>query len=76
MFEKMEKTGLSQGNAHLSMVFDLLKYHIFSFSKAEMVPFWEKGGILHLSYLVSESGDPNFFSFFYCAYCETKSWEV
>ena len=76
------------------MVFDSLKYHIFSYiitryvfvlrslskkfinggrisivsvvtpKKAEMVPCWEKGGILHLSYLLNESGDPNFFSFF------------
>ena len=33
-----------------------------------MAPFWEKGGILHLSYLLNESGDPNFFSFFYYVY--------
>ena len=26
-----------------------------------MTPSWEKGGILHLSYLLNESADPNFF---------------
>ena len=33
-----------------------------------MAPFWEKGGILHLSYLLYESGDRNFFFFFYYVY--------
>ena len=38
--------------------------------KAEMAPFWEKGSILHLSYLLNEFGDPNFFSFFTIVYHE------
>ena len=36
--------------------------------KAEMAPFWEKRGILHLSYLLNESGDPNYFFFFHYVY--------
>ena len=36
--------------------------------KGETAPFWEKGGILHLSYLLNKSGDPNFFFFLYYAY--------
>ena len=41
---------------------------------AEMMPFWEKGGILHFSYLLNKSGDPNFF--LHCVYHEIQPWEV
>ncbi len=33
--------------------------------KTKMVQFWGKGRILHVSYLLNEFGDPNFFFFFY-----------
>ena len=42
--------------------------------KAEMAPFWEKGGILHLSYLLNESGDSKLF--LPCVYHEIQPWEV
>ncbi len=32
--------------------------------KAKMAQFGGKGRILHVSYLLNEFGDPNFFSFF------------
>ena len=36
-----------------------------------MAPFWKKYGILHLSHVLNESGDSNFFSFFLlCVYHE------
>ena len=39
--------------------------------KKQMAPFYEKGGILHLSYLLNESGNPNFFLFLlYVYFCE------
>ena len=44
--------------------------------KAEMVPFWEKYCIFHLSYLLNESGDIRFFSFLRCVYHEIQPWEV
>ena len=33
-----------------------------------MASFYEKGGILHLSYLLNESGDRNVFFLFYYVY--------
>ena len=66
MFGKMEKTRFSQGNAH--QCFSIRRTSIVSVTpkKAEMVRFWKKGRILHLSYLLNESGDPNFFLFLIC----------
>ena len=36
--------------------------------QAEMAPLWEKRDMLHLSYLLNESGDPNFFFSLYYVY--------
>ena len=56
-----------------SRVFDSLKFisgcriSIVSVTpkKAKIVPFYENGGILHLSYLLNESGDPDFLLLFF-----------
>ena len=34
----------------------------------KMAPYWGKGGILWLSYLLNEFGDPDFFVWFYFKY--------
>ena len=76
MFGKMEKTRFSQGNAH--QCFSICRISIVSVTpkKAEMGPFWKKGRIMHLSYLLNESGDPIFVLFLLCVYREIQPWEV
>ena len=51
------------------------EFRLFQFTpkKAEIVSFGEKGGILHLSYLLQKSGDPKFFL---CVYHEIQPREV
>ena len=76
MFGKMEKTRFSQGNAR--QCFSIRRISIVSVTpkKAEMAPFWKKGRILHLSYLLNESGDPIFVLFLLCVCREIQPWEV
>jgi hypothetical protein len=45
----------------------------------KMAPYWGKGGIMWLSYLLNESGDPDFFVWFYFKYIINSmpgKWEV
>ena len=76
MFGKMEKTRFSQGNAHQCFLIRRISIVSVTPEKAEMAPFWKKGRILHLSYLLKEFGDPNFFLFLLLVYREIQPWEV
>ena len=47
----------------------IIKIVSVSLKNVKMAPFWGKVGILHLSYLVKEFGDPKFYvSFSYTVY--------